>query len=150
MYKSCNSRRFLHLAIRPVMLSGQYARDNITLKTKVQSFILNKSIFLLRNNICIKKNRNREQHKTPLNLAIDQNSSVFYLILLEAFSRFPALRELELSLNGLSTVEANAVDFPRLEVGLMPGINDTKIRICHVLLEFQAGLNRFILHGVKG
>ncbi|KAK3523944.1 hypothetical protein QTP70_016757, partial [Hemibagrus guttatus] len=35
---------------------------------------------------------------------------------LEAFSRFSALRELELSLNGLSTVEVNAVDFPRLEV----------------------------------
>ncbi|KAG7321127.1 hypothetical protein KOW79_015542 [Hemibagrus wyckioides] len=35
---------------------------------------------------------------------------------LEAFSRFPALRELELLLNGLSTVEVNAVDFPRLEV----------------------------------
>ncbi|XP_053504878.1 X-ray radiation resistance-associated protein 1 isoform X3 [Ictalurus furcatus] len=43
------------------------------------------------------------------------NASDNYLTL-EAFSRFPALRELELSLNGLSTVEVNAVDFPRLEV----------------------------------
>ncbi|TSL04232.1 X-ray radiation resistance-associated protein 1 [Bagarius yarrelli] len=35
---------------------------------------------------------------------------------LEAFSRFPALRELELSLNAVCTVEVNAADFPRLEV----------------------------------
>lgn len=53
------------------------------------------------------------------------------MILLEAFSRFPALRELELSLNGLSTVEVNAVDFPRLEVGLLHRINTTEIRICY-------------------
>ncbi|KAG9265578.1 X-ray radiation resistance-associated protein 1 isoform X1 [Astyanax mexicanus] len=35
---------------------------------------------------------------------------------LEAFSRFPALRELELSLNDLYTLEVHVEDFPRLEV----------------------------------
>ncbi|XP_046723436.1 X-ray radiation resistance-associated protein 1 isoform X2 [Silurus meridionalis] len=43
------------------------------------------------------------------------NASDNYLTL-EAFSRFPALRELELSLNCISTVKVNAVDFPKLEV----------------------------------
>ncbi|XP_047661815.1 X-ray radiation resistance-associated protein 1 isoform X2 [Tachysurus fulvidraco] len=53
---------------------------------------------------------------------LEQFDSVAYInasdnfLTLEAFSRFPALRELELLLNGLSTVEVNAVDFPRLEV----------------------------------
>lgn len=45
------------------------------------------------------------------------------MIHLEAFSRFPSLRELELSLNGLTIVEVNAVDFPTLQVGLMPRMN---------------------------
>nr|XP_055036336.1 X-ray radiation resistance-associated protein 1 [Misgurnus anguillicaudatus] len=35
---------------------------------------------------------------------------------LEPFSKFPALRELELSLNGLHTVEIHAEDFQKLEV----------------------------------
>ncbi|XP_053334967.1 X-ray radiation resistance-associated protein 1 [Clarias gariepinus] len=43
------------------------------------------------------------------------NASDNYLTL-EAFSRFPLLRELELSLNGLTIVEVNAVDFPTLQV----------------------------------
>ncbi|XP_036444286.1 X-ray radiation resistance-associated protein 1 [Colossoma macropomum] len=53
---------------------------------------------------------------------LEEFDSVAYInasdncLTLEAFSRFPALRELELSLNGLCTLEVNAEVFPRLEV----------------------------------
>ncbi|KAL7844235.1 hypothetical protein SRHO_G00227740 [Serrasalmus rhombeus] len=53
---------------------------------------------------------------------LEEFDSVAYInasdncLTLEAFSRFPALRELELSLNGLCTLEVNAEGFPRLEV----------------------------------
>lgn len=68
-----------------------------------------------------------------MNLTNDQNLSGLYVIfyLLEAFSRFPALRELELSLNGLSTVEINPADFPRLEVGCVHRINAVEVRSCY-------------------
>ncbi|KAL8191331.1 UNVERIFIED_CONTAM: hypothetical protein K2H54_072236 [Gekko kuhli] len=38
------------------------------------------------------------------------------LLTLEAFRKFPALRELELSLNGLRNLKVNAEDFPHLEI----------------------------------
>ncbi|XP_037401597.1 X-ray radiation resistance-associated protein 1 [Pygocentrus nattereri] len=53
---------------------------------------------------------------------LEEFDSVAYInasdncLTLEAFSRFPALRELELSLNGLCTLEVTAEGFPRLEV----------------------------------
>ncbi|KAI4886827.1 hypothetical protein NFI96_018396, partial [Prochilodus magdalenae] len=53
---------------------------------------------------------------------LEEFDSVAYIsasdnyLTLEPFSRFPALRELELSLNGLCTLEVNPKAFPRLEV----------------------------------
>ncbi|XP_062983824.1 X-ray radiation resistance-associated protein 1-like [Elgaria multicarinata webbii] len=52
----------------------------------------------------------------------EQFSSVAYinatenLLTLEAFRKFPGLRELELSLNGLRNLKIHAEDFPHLEI----------------------------------
>lgn len=58
-------------------------------------------------------------YKIYIGLYIHTQFSLFIFSPLESFGRFPALRELDLSLNSLHNFEIHAEEFQRLEVSLL-------------------------------